>query len=50
MWIFATVAGEMDLSYVFKLQGFQKKPGDVDLQDGGSASHLRLHQRLCDDE
>jgi hypothetical protein len=34
----------MDLSYVLGLQGFQTRRGDVDLRDGGSASHLRL---LC---
>jgi hypothetical protein len=34
----------MDLSYVLGLQGFQTRLGDVDLRDGGSASHLRL---LC---
>ncbi len=41
----AVVAGEMDLSYVLGLRGFQTRPGDVDLRDGGSTSHLRL---LCD--
>jgi hypothetical protein len=40
----------MDSSYVLGLRGFQTRPGDVDLLDGGSASHLRLHQRLCGDE
>ncbi len=34
----------MDLSYVFGLEGFQTRPGDANLRDGGSASHLRL---LC---
>jgi len=38
------VAGEMDSSYVLGLQGFQTRPGDANLRDGGSTSHLRL---LC---
>ncbi len=40
----------MDLSYVFELRGFQKRPGDADLQDGELASHLQLRRKLCDDE
>ncbi len=40
----------MDSSCVLGLRGFQKRPGDADLRDGGSASHLRLHRRLCGDE
>jgi len=40
----------MDLNYVFELRGFQKRPGDDDLRDGESTSHLRLRQKLCDDE
>ncbi|CAK9221832.1 unnamed protein product [Sphagnum troendelagicum] len=34
----------MDSSYVLGLRGFQTRPGDANLRDGGSTSHLRL---LC---
>jgi len=34
----------MDSSYVLELRGFQTRPRNADLRDGGSASHLRL---LC---
>ncbi len=40
----------MDSSYVLGLRGFQMRPGNADLRDGGSASHLRLHRRLWGDE